>query len=213
MRLGCQATAQSCAVIGGYMSNFFPLSRTRSAFPFTFASLLSLKNHPLYPWSFCKYSSFRLSPGTFSSISVSVMASSDESVHFLGENHPDEDPSKATSKSAGSQSSGPSSGRRRSLRRMQASFRRLIDEEEEETGGNEGEASSPGEEGRVVMDLVAVPSSSMVEWGSSTLKSSTIIQLRREFFIPNSMIIYTLGPDGRVPSPLANCLSLFVAQL
>ncbi|KAL0411183.1 UNVERIFIED_CONTAM: hypothetical protein Slati_3708000 [Sesamum latifolium] len=71
------------------------------------------------------------------------MASSDKSVCFVGESHPDEDPSEATSKRAGSQSMGPLSGRRRSLRRMAASFRRLIDEEKEEVGGNEGEASSP----------------------------------------------------------------------
>ncbi|KAL0411547.1 UNVERIFIED_CONTAM: hypothetical protein Slati_3744400 [Sesamum latifolium] len=74
-------------------------------------------------------------------------ASSDESVLFVGESHPGEDPSEATSRMAGSQSAGPSGGRRRSLRRMAAAFRRLIDEEEEEVGGNEGEASSPGRRG------------------------------------------------------------------
>ncbi|KAL0410825.1 UNVERIFIED_CONTAM: hypothetical protein Slati_3672200 [Sesamum latifolium] len=142
------------------------------------------------------------------------MASLDESVHFLSENRPDEDPSEATSKRAGSQSVGPSSGRRRSLRQMAASFIHLIDEEEEEeTRGNEGEASSPGGEERVVMDLVATPSSSMVDWGSFTLKTSNIDQLRREFYISNSMVIYTLGPDGRAPSPPANCLSFLAAQL
>ncbi|KAL0416402.1 UNVERIFIED_CONTAM: hypothetical protein Slati_3472100 [Sesamum latifolium] len=89
------------------------------------------------------------------------MASLDESVRFVGESHPDKDPSEATSKRAGSQSTGPSSGWRRSLRRMVAYFHFLIDEEEEEVGGNEGEASSPGEERRVVTDLVAVQPSSM----------------------------------------------------
>ncbi|KAL0463288.1 UNVERIFIED_CONTAM: hypothetical protein Slati_0216400 [Sesamum latifolium] len=115
------------------------------------------------------------------------MASSDESVRFVGESHPDEDPSEATSKRA--------------------------DKEEEEVGGNEGEASSLGEEGRVVTDLVVVHPSSMIDWGSSTLKSSHINQLRREFFIPNLMVIYAPGPDGRAPFPPANCLSFFVAQL
>ncbi|KAL0416461.1 UNVERIFIED_CONTAM: hypothetical protein Slati_3478000 [Sesamum latifolium] len=53
----------------------------------------------------------------------------------------------------------------------------------------------------------------MMDWGSSTLKSSHITQLRREFSILSSMVIYTPGPDGRAPSPPANCLSFFVAQL
>ncbi|KAL0405972.1 UNVERIFIED_CONTAM: hypothetical protein Slati_3911100 [Sesamum latifolium] len=89
------------------------------------------------------------------------MASSDESVRFVGESFPGEDPSEGTSRRAGSQSTGSSSGRRQSLRQMAASFCRLIDEEDE-VGGDEREASSPGEEGRVVTDLVAVrPSSTM----------------------------------------------------
>ncbi|KAL0355719.1 UNVERIFIED_CONTAM: hypothetical protein Sradi_4018800 [Sesamum radiatum] len=71
------------------------------------------------------------------------MSSSDEYVRIVGESNPGDDPSEATSRMAGSQSAGPSSGRRQSLRRMAAAFRRLIDEEGEET---EGEASSPGEE-------------------------------------------------------------------
>ncbi|KAL0444191.1 UNVERIFIED_CONTAM: hypothetical protein Slati_2141800 [Sesamum latifolium] len=74
------------------------------------------------------------------------MSSSDESVRFVGESNSGDDPSEATSRMAGSQSAGPSSGRRRSLRRMAAAFCRLIDEEEEEVEGDEGEASSPGEE-------------------------------------------------------------------
>ncbi|KAL0458306.1 UNVERIFIED_CONTAM: hypothetical protein Slati_0457800 [Sesamum latifolium] len=57
---------------------------------------------------------------------------------------------------AGSQSAGPSGGRRKSLRQMATAVRRLIDEEEEEVGGKEGKASSPGEEGRAARDLVAV---------------------------------------------------------
>ncbi|KAL0394644.1 UNVERIFIED_CONTAM: hypothetical protein Slati_4430600 [Sesamum latifolium] len=102
------------------------------------------------------------------------MASSDESIRFVGENHPGEDPSEATSRRAGSQSAGPSGGRRWSLRQMAAAFRRLVDEEEEEVGGNEGEASSHGEGERTVMDLVAVHPSSAMDWGSSTLKTSQI---------------------------------------
>ncbi|KAL0445080.1 UNVERIFIED_CONTAM: hypothetical protein Slati_2230700 [Sesamum latifolium] len=74
------------------------------------------------------------------------MSSSDESVRFVGESNPGDDPSEATSRMAGSQSAGPSSGRRQSLRRLAANFCRLIDEEEEEAEGSEGEASSPGEE-------------------------------------------------------------------
>ncbi|KAL0448631.1 UNVERIFIED_CONTAM: hypothetical protein Slati_1419500 [Sesamum latifolium] len=83
------------------------------------------------------------------------MASPDESIRYVGESHPYKDPSEATSKRAGSQSMGPSSGRSRNLRRMAASICCLIDEEEGEVGGNKGEASSRGEEGRVVIDLVA----------------------------------------------------------
>ncbi|KAL0416306.1 UNVERIFIED_CONTAM: hypothetical protein Slati_3462500 [Sesamum latifolium] len=102
------------------------------------------------------------------------MASSDEFVRFVGESHPGEDPSEATSRMAGSQSAGPSGSRRRSLRQMAATFRRLIDEEEEEVGGNEGEASSSGEEGRMVTDLVVVHPSSSMDWGSSTVQTSHI---------------------------------------
>ncbi|KAL0405696.1 UNVERIFIED_CONTAM: hypothetical protein Slati_3883500 [Sesamum latifolium] len=80
---------------------------------------------------------------------------------------------------AGSQSVDPSSGRRRSLRRMAAVFRRLIDEEEEEI---KGEASSPGEEEKVVADLTPVHPSSSVDLGSSSLQTSHITQMRKEFF-------------------------------
>ncbi|KAL0445372.1 UNVERIFIED_CONTAM: hypothetical protein Slati_2259900 [Sesamum latifolium] len=70
-----------------------------------------------------------------------MSSSSDESVRFVGEINPGDDPSEATSRRTGSRSAGPSSGRRRSLRWMAKAFRRLIDEEGEEA---EGEASSPG---------------------------------------------------------------------
>ncbi|KAL0439396.1 UNVERIFIED_CONTAM: hypothetical protein Slati_2422600 [Sesamum latifolium] len=108
------------------------------------------------------------------------MASSDESVRFVGESFPGKDPSEATLTRVGSQSAGPSSCRRRSLRQMAASFCRLIDEEEE---------------------------------GSSILKTTNITQMRREFFIPSSLVIYTPGPDGHAPFPPANCLSFFIAQV
>ncbi|KAL0283027.1 UNVERIFIED_CONTAM: hypothetical protein Sradi_7243300 [Sesamum radiatum] len=51
------------------------------------------------------------------------------------ENNPGDDSSEATSRRAGSRYAGPSSGWRRSLRRMATAFRHLIDEEEEETEG------------------------------------------------------------------------------
>ncbi|KAL0423807.1 UNVERIFIED_CONTAM: hypothetical protein Sradi_0915500 [Sesamum radiatum] len=73
------------------------------------------------------------------------MAFSNELVHFVGETHPDDDPSETTSKMAGLCSFGPSSGRRWSWQQAATAFRRLIDEEEDEEG-NEGETSSPGEE-------------------------------------------------------------------
>ncbi|KAL0449100.1 UNVERIFIED_CONTAM: hypothetical protein Slati_1466400 [Sesamum latifolium] len=148
----------------------------------------------------------------------SCIVADDESVRFVGENYPGEDPSEATSRRAGSQSAGPSGGRRRSPRQMAASFRRLIDEEEE-VGGDEGEtssqgeASSPGEEGRVVTHLVAVCPSSLVDWGSSILKTTHITQMRREFFILSSQVIYYPSPDGRAPFSPANCLSFFIAQV
>ncbi|KAL0445724.1 UNVERIFIED_CONTAM: hypothetical protein Slati_1700300 [Sesamum latifolium] len=84
---------------------------------------------------------------------------------------------------------------------MAAAFCHLIDAEEEEVGGNEGEASSPSEEGRAARDLVAVHPSSSMDWGSSTLQTSHITQMRRDFFIPSSQIIYTPGPKVVLLSP------------
>ncbi|KAL0434359.1 UNVERIFIED_CONTAM: hypothetical protein Slati_2770200 [Sesamum latifolium] len=72
------------------------------------------------------------------------MASLDESVHFVGENRPNVDRSEATSKRTGFQSVEPSSGWRRSRRQAAVAFRHLLDEKDE-TGGDEEEASSPGE--------------------------------------------------------------------
>ncbi|KAL0409694.1 UNVERIFIED_CONTAM: hypothetical protein Sradi_1903800 [Sesamum radiatum] len=138
------------------------------------------------------------------------MSSSDESVRFVGEGNPGHDPSEATSRMAGSQSAGLSSGRRWSLRRMAAAFRRLIDEEEEET---EGEASSPGEEEKVVTNLPPVHPLSLVDLGPSSFQTSHIAQIREEFFIPDSQVIYTLGPQARAPFPSTNCLSFFLAQV
>ncbi|KAL0445280.1 UNVERIFIED_CONTAM: hypothetical protein Slati_2250700 [Sesamum latifolium] len=141
------------------------------------------------------------------------MSSSDESVRFVGESNPGDDPSEATSKMAGSQSAGPSSGRKRSLRRLAANFRRLIDEEEEEEEGSEGEASSPGEEEKKVTDLVSVYPPSSVDLGPSCLQSSHIEQMREEFFISASQVIYTPGPQARAHFPPPNCLSLFLTQV
>ncbi|KAL0416237.1 UNVERIFIED_CONTAM: hypothetical protein Slati_3455600 [Sesamum latifolium] len=138
------------------------------------------------------------------------MSSSDESVRFVGENNLGTDPSEATLRMAKSQSAGPSSGRRRSLRRMAAAFCRLIDEEEEE--GSEGEVSSPGEE-RKVTGIVSVHPSSSLDLGPSCLQSSHIAQMREEFFIPSSQIIYTPGPQARAPFPPANCLAFFLVQV
>ncbi|KAL0373555.1 UNVERIFIED_CONTAM: hypothetical protein Sradi_3271200 [Sesamum radiatum] len=59
------------------------------------------------------------------------MASSNESIRFMGENRPDEDPSEATSKRIGLQAASPSSGRMRSRRQAVAAFRCLLDEEDE----------------------------------------------------------------------------------
>ncbi|KAL0427990.1 UNVERIFIED_CONTAM: hypothetical protein Slati_2973800 [Sesamum latifolium] len=109
----------------------------------------------------------------------------------MGENRPDDDPFEATSKRECFQSVGPSSGRRKSSRQAAVAFRCLLDEEDE-AGGDE-EASSPGEEEKVVKEEVTEPPLSMVDWGPSNLKTSAIDQLRREFYIPNSMIIYTPG--------------------
>ncbi|KAL0307321.1 UNVERIFIED_CONTAM: hypothetical protein Sradi_6149400 [Sesamum radiatum] len=72
------------------------------------------------------------------------MASSDESVHFVGESHSNDDPSEATSKRAWLRSFGSSSGQRWSRQQAMAAFHWLINEEDEEEG-NEGEVSSLGE--------------------------------------------------------------------
>ncbi|KAL0435157.1 UNVERIFIED_CONTAM: hypothetical protein Sradi_0223600 [Sesamum radiatum] len=93
---------------------------------------------------------------------------------------------------------------------MEAAFRLLIDEEEEET---EGEASSSGEEEKVVKDLRPVHPSSSVDLGPSTLQSSHLTQMRQDFFIPDSQIIYTPGPQACAPFPPANCLAFFLAQI
>ncbi|KAL0439420.1 UNVERIFIED_CONTAM: hypothetical protein Slati_2425000 [Sesamum latifolium] len=50
------------------------------------------------------------------------MDSSNESVYFVGENHPDEDPSEVTSKRTGFQSASSSSGWRRSWQQAAALF-------------------------------------------------------------------------------------------
>ncbi|KAL0420853.1 UNVERIFIED_CONTAM: hypothetical protein Slati_3108200 [Sesamum latifolium] len=113
---------------------------------------------------------------------------------------------------AGSPSASPSSSRRRSLRRMAAAFRRLIDEEEEEEG-SEGEASSPGEEGKNAIEIVSVHPPSSLDLGPSCLQTSHITQMREEFFIPDSQIIYTPGPQARAPFPPANYLAFFLAQV
>ncbi|KAL0294043.1 UNVERIFIED_CONTAM: hypothetical protein Sradi_6906400 [Sesamum radiatum] len=134
----------------------------------------------------------------------------DESVRFVGEINPSDDPSEATSRRVDSRSAGPSSSRRRSLRRMATTFRRLIDEEEEEA---EGEASSPGEELRVVRALTPVPSSSVVDLGPSILQRAHIEQMREDFFLPGSLVIYVAGPQARAPFPPLNCLAFFRAQL
>ncbi|KAL0402117.1 UNVERIFIED_CONTAM: hypothetical protein Slati_4241600 [Sesamum latifolium] len=99
------------------------------------------------------------------------MSTSDESVRFVGESNPGTDPSEATSRMVGSPSADLSSGRRRSLRRMAAASRRLIDEEEEEEEGSEGEASSPGEEGKNIIEIVSVHPPSSLDLGPSYLQT------------------------------------------
>ncbi|KAL0458113.1 UNVERIFIED_CONTAM: hypothetical protein Slati_0438500 [Sesamum latifolium] len=138
-----------------------------------------------------------------------MSSSSDESVRFVGENNPGDDPSEATSRMAGSQSAGPSSGRRRSLRRLAATYRRLIDEEEEEI---EGEASSPEEEKRVATGPVPVRPYSSAHLGPSSLQTSHITQMREEFFIPDAQLSILLS-QASAPSPQVNCLSFFLAQV
>ncbi|KAL0392947.1 UNVERIFIED_CONTAM: hypothetical protein Sradi_2517500 [Sesamum radiatum] len=73
------------------------------------------------------------------------MASSNESVLFVRESRPDEDPSEATSKGMSLHSAGPSSSRRRSRRQAIVAFRGLL-YEEDEVGGDEEEASSLAKE-------------------------------------------------------------------
>ncbi|KAL0440506.1 UNVERIFIED_CONTAM: hypothetical protein Slati_2533600 [Sesamum latifolium] len=140
------------------------------------------------------------------------MSTSDESVRFVGESNPGPDPFEATSRMAGSPSAGPSSGRRRNLHRMAAAFRHLIDEEEEKEG-SEGEASSPGEGGKNATEIVSVHPPSSLDLGPSYLQTSHITQMREEFFIPDSQIIYTPGPQAHAPFPPANCLAFFLAQV
>ncbi|KAL0439153.1 UNVERIFIED_CONTAM: hypothetical protein Slati_2398300 [Sesamum latifolium] len=139
-----------------------------------------------------------------------MSSSSDESVRFVEKNNPGDDPSETTSRIAGSQSAGPSSGRRRSLRRLATTYRRLIDEEEEEI---EGEASSPGEEERVAPGPLPVRPHSSAHLGPSSLRTSHIIHMREEFFIPDAQVIYTPGPQASAHSPPVNCLSFFLAQV
>ncbi|KAL0381887.1 UNVERIFIED_CONTAM: hypothetical protein Slati_4549000 [Sesamum latifolium] len=131
------------------------------------------------------------------------MSTSDESVHFVGESNPGDDPSEATSRRAGSRSAGPSSGRRRSL----SSFDRR--------GGGRGggEASSPEEEEGVVRALTPVSSSSAVDLGPSILQRAHIEQMREDFFLLSSLVIDVPGPQARVPFPPPNWLAFFRAQL
>ncbi|KAL0453584.1 UNVERIFIED_CONTAM: hypothetical protein Slati_1336500 [Sesamum latifolium] len=115
---------------------------------------------------------------------------SDESIQFVGESNPGEDPSEANSRMVGSQSVGPSSGQRQSLRRMAVNYRRLIDEEEEEI---EGDASSP-EMKKIITGPTPVRPSSSVHLDPSSLQTSHITQMREEFFIPDSQLSILLVP-------------------
>ncbi|KAL0421269.1 UNVERIFIED_CONTAM: hypothetical protein Slati_3149800 [Sesamum latifolium] len=171
----------------GFLGNL-PTSRARSIF--------------FFPLSHFRY------------LPVCVMSSTYyESVRFVGENNPGEDPFEATSRMAGSQFTDLSSGRRRSLCMMAAAVRRLIDEDDEEDE-IEGEASSPGEnEGMTIGPKPVRSSSSSAHLGPSSLQTSHISQMRREFFIPDSQVIYTPGPQSSAPSPQTNCLSFFLAQV
>ncbi|KAL0298483.1 UNVERIFIED_CONTAM: hypothetical protein Sradi_6508100 [Sesamum radiatum] len=73
------------------------------------------------------------------------MASSDESVRFIGETHPDDDLFETTLKRVGHHSAGLSSGRRWSQRQTATTSRKLVDEEDDE-GGDDAKASFPREE-------------------------------------------------------------------
>ncbi|KAL2230312.1 UNVERIFIED_CONTAM: hypothetical protein Sindi_1625600 [Sesamum indicum] len=79
--------------------------------------------------------------------------------------------------------------RRRSLRQAIVAARHLIDKEDvdPEAGGKEREGSSPREEEREI-------SPSLLEWGSSILKTSGIDQLIRKYHISPAFIIYTPSP-------------------
>ncbi|KAL0453043.1 UNVERIFIED_CONTAM: hypothetical protein Slati_1282400 [Sesamum latifolium] len=140
MRLG-RTTRRSWLTIFGNS----PLSRARSIFlsfliPVQPSCKTSSRRFLLHKFFLLSLFSFWFS---FCLSCLYTMSSSDESVRFVGKSNPGEDPSEATSRMADSQSVGPSSGRRRSLRKMAVNYCRLIDEEEEEI---EGEASSPREE-------------------------------------------------------------------
>ncbi|KAL0411718.1 UNVERIFIED_CONTAM: hypothetical protein Slati_3761500 [Sesamum latifolium] len=96
---------------------------------------------------------------------------------------------------------------------MAAAVRRLIDEDEEEDE-IEGEASSPGEDEG--MTIGPKPVSFFFFFSAlGPLFSSdfSYCQMRREFFIPDSQVIYTPGPQSSAPSPQTNCLSFFLAQV
>ncbi|KAL0285784.1 UNVERIFIED_CONTAM: hypothetical protein Sangu_2764200 [Sesamum angustifolium] len=108
----------------------------------------------------------------------SLWVDMDESVLFVRESRPDEDPSEATSKRTSLHSLGPSSGRRRSRRQAAVAFRRLL-YEEDEVGGDKEEASSPSEGEKLVKEDVMEPPRFRVDWGSSNLKTPAIDQLRR----------------------------------
>ncbi|KAL0361093.1 UNVERIFIED_CONTAM: hypothetical protein Sradi_3793800 [Sesamum radiatum] len=169
MRSDCFGTDPSLVVADDYFGNLSPLLKARSAFLYCLTSTF-LARPPSCSAAFpFKFSVFLHHLSWLLRMNLFVLW---EKI--------------IQARMTGSQSVGPSGGRKRSLRQMTATFRRLIDEEEEEVEGNEGEASSPGEGGRTVLDLVAVHPSSSMDWGSSTLKTSHITQMRSDFFIPSS---------------------------
>ncbi|KAL0455782.1 UNVERIFIED_CONTAM: hypothetical protein Slati_0917400 [Sesamum latifolium] len=205
------ATRRSC--IDGFLVTS-PISKARSIFSSSLIPVSEfLQNHSS---SFLPRKSFL--PSFFSSpfffwkifSCLRIMSSSDESVLFVGENNPGNDPSEATSRMEGSQSVGPSSSWRQSLRRLAAIYHRLIDEEEEEI---EWEASSPGEEEKITTGPTLIRHYSSAHLGPSSLQTSHITQMREEFFIPDAQVIYTPGPQASAPFPQVNCLSFFLAQV
>ncbi|KAL0292517.1 UNVERIFIED_CONTAM: hypothetical protein Sangu_2529500 [Sesamum angustifolium] len=135
------------------------------------------------------------------------MASLDESIRFVGESRPDEDPSEGTLKRTDLHFASPSSVSMRSQRQATAAFLCLLDEEDEE------ETSPIGKDEEVVKEEVMEPPPSRVDWGPSNLKTPSIEQLRREFYVPNSMIINTPISLGCPRAPLDNCLPFFATQL